>query len=188
MSGNIYNKPELCSRAGIDGSVRDPRLIEKLFNLYGSGFAEMLNGDFIIFIYLAATGEAYLYRDQPGIRPAAWVMEDKTFTFSSDLYGLCRQFSKSGSPDQEFLLGHFKYIDFKKLPEKSAQKLLPGHFIRLASTGITLTRYWNPGNFKVNREMSYGKMIKQLGELLRDSVSIRSDRRFTAGAHVNDVS
>ncbi|TFG90082.1 MAG: hypothetical protein E4H16_02480 [Candidatus Atribacteria bacterium] len=185
LSGSVYNKPELSLNAGLESSITCPELLGKLFLAEGPGFAEKLNGDFAFMVWRPEKREAFLYRDQVGIRPLAWTLAGDTLSFSSDMTGLCRAHSKTGSPGQEFLTGFFKYNDFRKLPESSVKKLTPGHFLRYSEAGLTLTRYWHPDKIKTDRQMSYDEMTGRLRHLLTDAVKIRCDRRFTAGAHVS---
>ncbi|MBE0666539.1 MAG: hypothetical protein IH593_02600, partial [Bacteroidales bacterium] len=185
ISGRVYNKPELCRNAGVGLSVPCPELIGKLFLSEGPGFAEKLNGDFAFLVWRPEKREAFLYRDHVGIRPLAWILAGDTLSFSSDMTGLCRAHSKTGSPDKEFLTGFFKYNDFRRLPEPSVKKLMPGHFLRYSEAGLTLTRYWHPDKIKTDRQMSYDEMTGCLKHLLTDAVKIRCDGEFTAGAHVS---
>ena len=129
--------------------------------------------------------EAWLYRDQLGIRPLAWSADDNAFLFSSDIYGLCRAISVTGTADREFLLGHFKYIDNRRSPEPAVHKLLPGHYIKYDKSGPSIYQYWFPERIRADRGMSYDSMITGLKSLLHDAVAIRADNRFTAGAHVS---
>ncbi len=185
ISGVIYNRKSLRDKIGINNDVTDPMLIADLFLRYGPAFAESLNGDFALFIYMYVKEEAWLYRDQSGIRPLAWSADDNAFLFSSDIYGLCRAISVTGTADREFLLGHFKYIDNRRLPEPAVHKLLPGHYIKYDKSGPSIYQYWFPERIRADRGMSYDSMITGLKSLLQDAVAIRADKRFTAGAHVS---
>ena len=69
MSGLFYNKNELSGIMDTDVRMTDPELVSLLFDRYGPHFAEKLNGDFVIYIELQGSKDAYLYRDHAGIRP-----------------------------------------------------------------------------------------------------------------------
>ena len=165
--------------------LKDPHLIAELFLKTGEGFVRRLNGDFTIFILNPRKKQAYLYRDHLGICPLAWTTVGKALYFSSDITALCRAFSGSGRISSEFLLGYFKYIDYSKTPEDRVRKLLPGHMLRFSESGIELNKYWEPERIRTDRNMSYESMLSDLKELVADAVRIRSDSRYSAGAHLS---
>ena len=185
MWGSIYNKTELCRLYDFSPGVPDPQLAASMFLSEGPAFAGKLNGEFAAFILQPSKKEAYLLRDQVGIKPLAWRTDATTLSFSCDIFGFCRVFSQDGSPDRDYLLGFFKYNDFRGLPEPSVNKLLPGHFIGFSAVGLTITKYWFPEKIRIDRYMTYENMIGHLRDLLHDAVRIRSDARFKAGAHVS---
>jgi asparagine synthase (glutamine-hydrolysing) len=108
----------------------------------------------------------------------------QSLCFSWDITGLCRAFSEGGIPDSEYLMASFKYIDRTKTPDSRVKKLLPGHFLRFSDDGTELTKYWKPEKIKTEINLTYSQMISDLNYLVADSVKIRCDERFTAGAHV----
>jgi asparagine synthase (glutamine-hydrolysing) len=185
VSGVVYNKPELVHHCNITEQVPAPELIAELFRHEGPGFIGKLNGDFIIFIYQQGKKQAYLFRDHVGIRPLAYATNSHTLWFSSDIIGLCRVFSDGQSIDSDYLLGYFKYIDYRKTPWEKVKKLLPGHFLHFSENGIEIKKYWQPEKIKVDKTLSHDKMLADLKSLLVDAVRIRCDHRFRAGAHVS---
>ena len=185
FSGSLYNRHDL--KTSDDGNIRsnDPEMIADLFLKHGLDFVKKLNGDFVIFILRSSAKEAYLFRDHIGVHPVAWVMCGETLAFSTDIMDLCRQAGSEGPIDSEFLLGYFKYIDYRRTPNSEVQKLPPGHYLRFSGSGLQLFRYWEPEKIRTDRGLPYDRMLADLGALVRDAVRIRSDRRFTAGAHVS---
>ncbi|HOW26119.1 MAG TPA: asparagine synthase-related protein [Bacteroidales bacterium] len=185
MSGCIYNKPELYPFFNIQPETPDPAFIAAVFLREGPGFAEKLNGDFTIFILQPEKKQAYLFRDHLGIRPMAYTILGDRICFSSDIMGLCRTCPGKEIMDGNFLMTYFKSIDLRTTPNQRVTKLLPGHYLRFSESGIELVRYWDPGKIKVDRELSYGRMLSELKSLLWDAVQIRCDQRFVAGAHMS---
>lgn len=185
LSGSIFNREELLSYLKIASLVPDPELIAGLFLKEGPDFVKNLNGDFAIFIGQPAKRQAYLFRDHIGIRPLAYVSDSQALSFSTDITGLCRAFSDGQAVDSDYLLGYFKYIDYRKTPNALVKKLLPGHFLHFSEEGIDITKYWEPEKIRIDRKLQYYQMLSDLKALLYDSVRIRCDNRFTAGAHVS---
>jgi asparagine synthase (glutamine-hydrolysing) len=179
LDGNIYNSGDFLT----DGQAKLPQLLARLFLEYGTAFAERLNGDFSICIIRPSTNEIYLFRDQIGISPLAWIRENSRLIFSSDIAGLCRAMYGQEPPDPDFLMSYFKYTDNRKTASQRVKRLLPGHFLCFSEKGIRESVYWNPELIKTDHTLSFEKMIADLKFLVGDSVRIRCDRKYTAGAH-----
>lgn len=184
MWGSIFNKAELCNGSDLSGSIPDPEFIAGLFRKEGPDFAERLNGDFVFYLGLPGKKEGYLYRDHLGIRPLAYSVEAETLCFSSDIIGLCSAFAEGRAVDSEYLLAHFKYIDFRRTPNERVKKLLPGHYLHFSGSGVEITKYWEPEKIRIDNKLPYDRMLSDLKSIIQDAVKIRCDRRFTAGAHV----
>jgi len=156
-----------------------------LFRKEGPDFVRSLNGDFSIALIRHQENQIYLFRDHLGIRPLAWSSDSDRLWFSSDSSGLCRMLQRDVAIEPEYLSGWFRYIDLKTTPCNKVRKLLPGHWLRFDRNGTKTVKYWHPEKILTDRRLSYETMIADLNMLLRDAVSIRSDRRFTAGSHVS---
>jgi asparagine synthase (glutamine-hydrolysing) len=185
ISGTVYNKEELVMLCNKTDLVTDPELIANLFLFEGPGFVKRLNGDFAIVILQPEKQQVYLFRDHLGIRPQVYANDSQGLFFSSDINGLCRAFSDGQSIDNDFLLGYFKYIDYRKTPCEKVKKLLPGHFLHFSENGVEIRKYWEPEKIKVDKTLSHNQILDDLKSLLVDAVRIRCDERFRAGAHVS---
>jgi asparagine synthase (glutamine-hydrolysing) len=185
MAGSVYNKHDLLRPAGIATQPSDPELIAGMFLEQGPGFVRNLNGDFAIFIIRPAKKESFLFRDHLGIKALAWVAERGALLFSTDILGLCRAFEKNTPVDPEYLLGYFKYVDYRRTPNERIRKLPPGHYLHFSGTGIELTKYWEPEKIKIDRNLSYDRMLSDLKDMVLDAVTIRCDQRYAGGAHVS---
>ncbi len=185
LSGFIYNRAELMSFCSITAPVPDPELIAGMFLREGADFVKRLNGDFAFCIVRPALKQAYLYRDHVGIRPMAWANDRHGIFFSTDIHGLCRALYDGRLIDSDYLLGTFKYIDYRKTPNKKVSKVLPGHYLSVSQDGVRINKYWEPESFGIDYKLTYDQMISDLRSILFDAVRIRCDYRFTAGAHVS---
>ena len=185
VSGCIYNRKELLHLSGTTKSIPDPELIAQMFLREGPGFVKRCNGDFAIFLCQPLKGNAYLFRDHVGICPLAWLINNKSLLFASDLTGLCRAVSDGKAIDSDYMLSYFKYSDYRKTPDERVKKLPPGHFLCFSENRTVINRYWSPERLKIDRRMSYYQMLTDLKSILLDAVRIRCDNRFTAGAHTS---
>jgi len=184
MYGSVYNRAELKEYFN-RSDMPDPEGVAMMFLKEHEQFAAKLNGDFALFIYRPLRDEAYLFRDHVGIKPLAWTKRNDSLLFSSDAVGLGSFYSRGRVTEPEYILGWFKYIDYRKCPERQIHKLLPGHYLKIDGAGTELASYWAPGSIRTDKKLSYGDMMSDLGFLLRDSVKIRCDARFNAGSHVS---
>jgi asparagine synthase (glutamine-hydrolysing) len=183
--GAVYNRSELMHHFSIRTSVTDPELAAELFSREGPGFVKRLNGDFAIFLLQPAKKIGYLFRDHLGIRPIVWSVDRQTFCFSSDSTGMCRALSDGQVIESDYLMRYFKYIDYRKTPDRKVVKLLPGHYLCFSEKGIRIERYWEPAKIRIDKTLTHEKMLPELKSILCDAVKIRCDSRFKASAHVS---
>lgn len=185
FSGYIYNREEVSRDTGISAGDPEPVIAARMFLKEGPDFVKSLNGDFAIFICRPAGREAYLFRDHAGIRPVSYAFRNGSLCFSSDTRDLCRSLSAGNGPDQVWMTGLFRYIDFSRTPSHDVKRVPPGHYLEFSRERTRLTRFWNPERIRTDRKMDYDRMLSDLRMLLEDAVAIRCDGRFTAGAHVS---
>lgn len=185
VSGAVYNADELQVCMPDSGPVAVPALITSLFLKEGPGFVLRLSGDFVIFIHDTQKSESYLYRDHVGVRPVAWSVREGSLYFSSDILRLSAALGGGRPPEDEYLAGYFRYADRLITPNDAVRWLLPGHYLHFSNSVAELTCYWHPESFSINRGLTYERALSDLGEILRDAVRTRCDKRFFAGAHVS---
>lgn len=185
ISGSVYNSNETKVSTYNSDRECDPEMIAGLFLREGHDFVKKLNGDFVIFILRPSRKEAWLFRDHIGICPVGWVKQGGTLSFSTDVMNLCRHYGSDSPIDAEFLLRFFKYVDYRRTPYLEVKRLAPGHFLKFSEAGTEITKYWEPEKIRTDRKLSYDMMISDLKQLVHDAVRIRSDSRFTAGAHAS---
>jgi asparagine synthase (glutamine-hydrolysing) len=185
MCGSLYNGASIRREEKLNQEVPDPEMAAELFLRQGPDFVKQLNGDFAILVMQPGKRETYLFRDHLGIMPLAWSAEGDSLHFSTDIILLSILRSGGRGARQEYLTGTFRFADYNKTPCEDVSKLPPGHWLRFDKKGYELKRYWEPERIQSAKSMKYDTMMTDLGELLRDSVMIRCDGRFTAGAHVS---
>jgi len=185
MSGSVYNRTSLSIEAALKPKATDPELVAELFLMSGPGFVKDVNGDFAILITRPKERVAYLFRDQLGIIPLAFSTDHKKLHFSTDDILLSMLLEDNRGPDPDYLTKYFRFPDYRRAPGRLVRKLMPGHWLRFDENGYELHKYWEPEKVKPEKSLRYDTMLSDLGEILKDSVNIRCDSRFTAGAHVS---
>jgi asparagine synthase (glutamine-hydrolysing) len=145
FNGEIYNHWEIRENLKIKYNFKSNSDTETLLYGYiefGVGILDLLNGIFAFAIYHKSTGDLVIVRDQFGVKPLYYYVDENVFWFGSEL--------KSILPltfDHELDFSAFKnYLTFlyspgTQTPFKKVLKLLPGHYI---TTNVS-----RPNSFKV---------------------------------------
>lgn len=185
MSGNIYNRDEIISEIKEEREITSPELVAKLFLKEGPDFAKLLNGDFAIVLYLPAFNEVFFLRDHLGIQPIVFTNQENNWYFSSDNLSLCRAFHFSGPIQMDPLISNFRGVDHLLTFNPKIEKIIPGNYYHFSKHGIQKHKYWFPEKIKINNDLVYEKVLNELEKLLENSIKIRFNRKYTAGAHLS---
>ncbi len=190
LSGYFYNRPELIKIADVsDPEISNPELAWRLFLKFGNKFANLVNGDFSILIYQSEPQEIMIWRDHLGIRPLVYAFDDGALWVCTNGTALCKVLFADRKISPGFLksfLGHPDEADLKLLPARAARKLPPGHHLEISGNFKSrITKFWYPEQIREERKLGFETALNDLSALVRDAVAIRSDRRFSAGAHLS---
>ena len=187
LDGFIYNQPDLLSELNIHEKTNSPELIKWAYEKWGITFADKLNGDFVIVIYLTDKNQVIIITDHMGIRPIAFAVIDSVLYFGTDAMGLSKALFGDQKIHKEFLLNMFlrEAYDYTLLPQKNVHKLKPGHYIRCSSGQLEYRPYWHPKKIKKDRTLNCSKVTEDLRMLLLDAVTIRTDMNYIASAHIS---
>ena len=178
FNGEIYNFLELRNELEAKGhrfkSNTDGEVIVHLYEEFGRDFVHRLNGMFAIALW---DGDSlYLFRDRMGIKPLYYSHLGGVVYFASELKALVEV------PDFPRRLCHRalrSYLNLEYVPSpfsiyQDAQKLSPGHFLRISSQGVdTPCRYWRFPSFTADGEGDIHDWASKLRELLSASVKRR---------------
>lgn len=174
-NGEIYNTKELKKDLGAKGwrfeTTSDTEVILNVFAEYGIEGVKKLNGIFAFCIVNEGNREAYLVRDQVGVKPLYYTVKDGEIIFASEIKGIFEykgikpQIDKNGlnevlslGPAKTYGSGVFKNI----------QEVKPGHFIRITDDGAKEHKYW--GLEAKEHSMTYEDTIEKTRFLVIDSV------------------
>lgn len=188
VEGEIYNKSDLTNTLCLSTpDIKTPELLYKAYLKWGPSFAEHLNGDFSIVVYLPDQQEAYFYRDHLGIRPLAIGKLEDTIYFASDPIGLSKSLygNKKISADYVRNLVLWEGFNYTTTPNKNVVYIKPGHYLKVTTDKFEQKKYWNPERIQTNHRLTQEQVISKLTELVNNAVQIRSDNKYTAGAHLS---
>jgi asparagine synthase (glutamine-hydrolysing) len=191
-NGEIFNyielREELKKKGHVFNTDCDIELIPHLYDEYGLGMFEHMNGQFAFALWDNKNRRLVLGRDRFGISPLFYAFKGKSLIFSSE--------AKAMLP----ILGRFS-LDYKGLSQvftfwnavaprtifEGISQLRPGEFMVIDSTGIKKQIYWDlefpdSGGHDVRDEK---KAIEGIRELLDNSAYIRLRADVPVGAYLS---
>ncbi|KPK30898.1 MAG: asparagine synthase, partial [Nitrospira bacterium SG8_35_1] len=187
FNGEIYNykeiRQDLIQRGHSFKTSSDTEVIVHLYEEYGIGCLEYLNGMFAFAVWDDRNKKLFCARDRLGIKPFYYLLDKKRLIFASELKAILEEGELQHEIDfdalSQFLT--FEFIPFPRTLIKSVKKLPPGHYLLADSEQVRLQKYWYPeeiDEIRINEE----EAVEELESLLNDSVRLRlrSDVPFGA--------
>lgn len=181
IHGTIYN-----SESNLNNSVVLPEKIAEYYKATGLSFLTEIYGAFSICIFDFKKNKHFLIKDHVGIIPFSFASNDNAFFFSSDTMGLSKALYGSEKIAHEYIVSTFYHFEenFGFTPNKNIVKVIPGHYAEISDSGFSQVKYWFPEKTKPvkrNRETA----IKELEDLVIDSVRISCNQNYKAAAHIS---
>lgn len=177
----IYNREELCKKAGIQEKCSDEEILFRYVERFGMDALREVNGDFSGAIYNEPAKIVTLFRDHMGVRPLYYYFDDKGVIFSTDIRGLLATEQVDNSVDEQWLWGILTGTAFLGRENTEFAKICcvdPASYLTFSVTNSGIysekRRYWELGSKKI-RFLSEKKYIRRMRELITDSVKRRLD-------------
>ncbi|HEU4417841.1 MAG TPA: asparagine synthase (glutamine-hydrolyzing), partial [Planctomycetota bacterium] len=163
FNGEIYNYQDLrreLESAGHQFRTRsDTEVLLTLLAENGERALEQLDGQFAFGHWHTGARELLLARDPFGEKPLYWSQGDGWFAFASELHALTRVPGFDVRIDVDTIAEYLalQYVDAPRSIYRGAQKLRPGHWLRLDGDGrVRIGRHfvWRPnGGVRPSRPM-----------------------------------
>lgn len=189
-NGEIYNFQELREELEKSGhlfhSKSDTEVLVHLYEEYGIGFVNKLNGMFAFALWDNKNKLLYLVRDQFGIKPLYYALLKDCIIFGSELKSLLEY--KLDKELDNNSLAKYMMMEFVPSPAcilKGVKKLPPAHLLKFHRGSVEVKNYWtlNLENKKVDIDFDDAK--EELVDLLRDAVKIRLISDVPLGAFLS---
>ena len=169
-NGEIYNykvlRADLERRGHTFYTRSDVEVVVHLYEEYGEDFVSRLNGMFGVALWDATRRTLLLARDQIGVKPMHYAVENGVLLFGSELKsmlaaGMSRDIDTRALSD---------YLSYNYIPAPStifqrAKKLEPGHALIVRDGTVRIKQYWDlpaaadrPG---LHSEAEYCEMIRE---------------------------
>lgn len=177
FNGEIYNFPELMEHLRSRGhefrTHCDTEVIVHLYEEYGLGFLDRIDGMFALVLWDARNDTVVLARDRIGIKPLYYADLDDRLLFGSELKALL----PAGLPldiDPDALEAYFTltYVPTPFTIYRAARKLRPGHYLIQEGAGAVREEpYWElPTSSGSTAPAGLQELSEELLRLLRLAV------------------
>lgn len=147
FNGEIYNYRELYGL--IPGfsprTTSDTEVLAELWEHKGSDCLQYLNGMFAFAIFDRIERSLYCVRDRLGVKPFYYRYDGHEFVFASEPKAILRYPKISPQLNLPALSDYLSlgYITGRATAFAGIEKLEPGHFIKVASSGLSRVHYWD---------------------------------------------
>jgi len=179
LNGEIYNYRELRRdlerRGHIFRSQSDTEVLPHLYEEYGVGMVERLNGMFAFALWDSRQRRLFVARDRFGEKPLYWGVFENTFLFASEPKVLLAHPGVKSSLNLQALR---QYLSFDYVPAplsiyQGINKLPAAHTLTLENGKIDTRSYWCLSYKTKQPPPTETEAAEHLRELLSDSVRMR---------------
>lgn len=195
FNGEIFNyvelRPDLERRGHRFATNTDTEVLLHLYEEYGSGCLERVNGQFAVAIWDARRRRLFLARDRLGIRPLFYTESGNALLFASEVKALLAYPGVSARIDPVTLDQVFTY--WGPLPGRTVfegiHELPAGHFLTVEDSRVRKTRYWDM-EFPAHGEAAGTPAdpepyLREFQDLLVDATLIRLRSDVPVGAYLS---
>lgn len=192
-NGEVFNYLELkikLENLGVRFKTNcDTEVVVQMYAKYGANCLNYFNGQFAFCIWDKHQKELFLARDRVGIRPLFYWSEKDSFAFCSEIKGLFTLHNIERSLDINSMSQIFTFWTTLSpaTPFKNIVELQPGHFMKVNSRGIQVTKFWSlefPDKNEIKTK-SIADSVEELDELLKDAVQIRLKADVPVAAYLS---
>lgn len=189
FNGEIFNYRELRQQLEAKGvtffSHSDTEVLLKLYMLEKEKCLNKLNGFFALCIYDKVEQTFFVARDRYGVKPLLYVFDEDKFLFASEMKSII-QYGIDRTLDYNSL---YSYLQLNYIPApdtifKHVKKLLPGHYLTIASKQLKIGKFYDIPT-EQNKIISYDDAKKKLIGLLDASVQRRLISDVPLGAFLS---
>lgn len=191
-NGEIYNYKEIKEELGRKGygfnTLSDTEVVLNSYLEWGENCVNYFRGMFAFAVVDEFKNEIFLARDNAGIKPLVYYIDEKIFCFASEIKTL----SNISNLDLELdfnsvdLYLQFQYIPAPKSIFKKIKKLESGHFMIVGMDGQIRKheRYWRP-KFNPDKFKNINDWTEEFEKTMSESVKLHTVSDVTYGAFLS---
>jgi len=165
----------------------DTEVIVHAYEEWGTKCVHQFNGMWAFAIWDTKKQTLFCSRDRIGIKPFYYVLNDKTFTFASEIKALLAVGATEPRSDRDGLRQYltFQYCLGETTLFANVRKLQPGHnLIYKPGKQPEITRFWDLA-FNIDTQHDEAYFIDRLNWLLEDAVRLRLRSDVPLGTHLS---
>jgi asparagine synthase (glutamine-hydrolysing) len=157
FNGEIYNFREIRQQLETAGhrfrSQTDTEVVLAAYDQWGPDSITRLVGMFAFGLWDATRRRLWLVRDRLGKKPLYYTHADGRLRFASELKCLLADdtFRRDIDVDAISLYLRYGYVPSPFTIFRDARKLPPAHYLLYENGSVSITRYWDPAPFAVER-------------------------------------
>ncbi len=191
FNGEIFNyielRKDLLNRGHTFSTQSDTEVIIHLYEEYGEGCLDQLNGQFAFAIWDGNRRKLFLARDRAGIRPLFYTRNRNRFYFASEIKAIFAtgEIERDINPtaiEQIFTL-------WCTVPPATAFKgvneLPPGHYLVVQDGNVLIRKYWDIDFSDVTEGLSFADAMERLKDLLTDATMLQLRADVPVGAYLS---
>jgi asparagine synthase (glutamine-hydrolysing) len=174
FNGEIYNYKQLIIQEQLTCITQsDTEVIIRLYQKYGVGFLNKLNGSFSFCIYDIKQNQFFLARDRYGKKPLYYYCEDDKFIFSSMIKPIIKILGFTPKINKLALAQYMQYF-VPLVPNTfytNIMKLEEGSFMIYKNGKLTIKKYYKINTYK--KITTEAQALKEIEDNLLSSVEQR---------------
>jgi len=176
FNGEIYNFRELRQDLETKGHTfqtsSDTEVVLELYKADGDKAFARLNGIFALAMFRLESRELILARDQFGVKPLYYHLQNGSLVFGSEIKAILEDNSIKAEIDYEALNSFltFRYNPAPQTLFKGVCKLVAGHYLKVASDGSVSTAAYSDYSPQTDTVISEEDAIRKYQLLLENAV------------------
>ena len=191
FNGEIFNyvelRQELLKKGHTFSTQSDTEVIIHLYEEYGEGCLEYLNGQFAFAIWDKNSKKLFLARDRAGIRPLFYTQNRGRFYFASEIKAI---FATGEVPREiDPVSVNQIFTLWCTVPPATAFKgvyeLPPGHYLVVQHGKVLIRRYWDLDFSDSLNGISFEEAKERLRDLLTDATRLQLRADVPVGAYLS---
>jgi asparagine synthase (glutamine-hydrolysing) len=178
-NGEVYNyrqvREELIAKGYTFRTSSDTEVILQLYADRGERCVEALNGMFAFAIWDTERRSLFLARDRMGVKPLYYADTPEAFVFGSEIKSILASGKIAAQCREEALTEYlvFRQVAGSETLFRGVKSLPPGCTMTVRDGRTRISRYWSPRPTAERSSIGYEDAVRQLSDLLEDSVRMR---------------
>ena len=175
FNGEIYNyeeiREELKSKGHVFYTATDTEVLVHLYEEYGTGFFNKLNGIFAFALLDQNNNRLILARDHFGTKPLHYFLKDGVLVFGSEQKSIILHPKYERKLNLKALHIHLnlRYTQGNETLFEGIKRLPPAHFAVFENGLFTVKRYWQLA-VNIDRSITENEAKEKMNELIKQAV------------------